>query len=266
MAGISSKAAGKLENKKNKFQGQEYNDDLGADIYEFKWRMHDPQMGRFWQVDPLADKYTYNSTYAFAENKLGKGVELEGLELGPFPWMLLETNNVIARGSIVEDIVKTSSEVGSKTEQHHLLPRQLKGDPVAEQAREGGFKYEGQENKMGVEKFRKSTGEGRHGNHPDYTSEVSKRMSDFQKDNPNATPKEAAEFAKNLAKELRETIQNNPGTKINDLFKAPSDATKANIFIPLDSKTLKQNAEDNKVKLQQEKERQWAERNGKVIN
>ncbi len=42
--------------------------------------MHDPQMGRFWQVDPLADKYVYNSTYAFSENKVIGHVELEGLE------------------------------------------------------------------------------------------------------------------------------------------------------------------------------------------
>jgi hypothetical protein len=48
MAVISSKSAGKLENKKNKFQGQEYNDDLGVDMYEFKYRMDDPQTGRFW--------------------------------------------------------------------------------------------------------------------------------------------------------------------------------------------------------------------------
>ena len=80
MSGISSKAAGKLENKKNKFQGQEYNDDLGIDMYEFKYRMDDPQTGRFWQVDPLADKYVHNSTYAFSENKVTSHVELEGLE------------------------------------------------------------------------------------------------------------------------------------------------------------------------------------------
>jgi RHS repeat-associated protein len=83
MAGISSKAAGKLENKTNKFQGQEYNDDLGVDLYEFKYRMDDPQTGRFWQVDPLADKYVYNSTYAFSENKVTGHVELEGLEAVP---------------------------------------------------------------------------------------------------------------------------------------------------------------------------------------
>lgn len=40
-----------------------------------------PDVGRFFNVDPLATKYPYNSTYAFQENKLGMGVELEGLEL-----------------------------------------------------------------------------------------------------------------------------------------------------------------------------------------
>lgn len=84
MAGISSKAAGSLENK-IKFQGQEFasrefSDDSGLEMYEFKWRMDDPQTGRFWQVDPLADKYVYNSTYAFSENKVTAHVELEGLE------------------------------------------------------------------------------------------------------------------------------------------------------------------------------------------
>jgi RHS repeat-associated protein len=88
MAGISSKAAGKLENKKNKFQGQEYNDDLGLNTYEFKWRTDDPQTGRFWQVDPLSDKYVYNSTYAFSENKVTGHVELEGLEAVPIAPMV----------------------------------------------------------------------------------------------------------------------------------------------------------------------------------
>jgi hypothetical protein len=32
-------------------------------------------------VDPLSNKYPYNSTYAFQENKMGLGIELEGLEL-----------------------------------------------------------------------------------------------------------------------------------------------------------------------------------------
>lgn len=80
MAGISSKAAGSLENKKTKFQGQEFTDDLGVNYYEFKYRSHDPQIGRFIQVDPLSDEYVHNSTYAFSENKVTSHFELEGLE------------------------------------------------------------------------------------------------------------------------------------------------------------------------------------------
>lgn len=65
MAGISSKVASKASvNKKNKFQNQELNDDLGFINYEFKYRNHDPQIGRFIQVDPLSESYVHNSLYA----------------------------------------------------------------------------------------------------------------------------------------------------------------------------------------------------------
>ena len=37
-------------------------------------------IGRFLQIDPLADGYVYNSPYAFAENKVVANFELEGLE------------------------------------------------------------------------------------------------------------------------------------------------------------------------------------------
>ena len=46
----------------------------------FKYRMHDPRIGRFFAVDPLAKKYPYNSPYAFSENRVLDCTELEGLE------------------------------------------------------------------------------------------------------------------------------------------------------------------------------------------
>lgn len=79
MQGISSKSAGEIENKK-KFVSQEFNDDLGWNTYQFKFRTHDPQTGRFLQIDPLSDKYTYNTTYAYAENRPIDGIDLEGKE------------------------------------------------------------------------------------------------------------------------------------------------------------------------------------------
>jgi RHS repeat-associated protein len=64
MAGISSKAAGSLENKykfqKQELQHQEFSDGSGLEMYEFKYRFDDPQTGRFWSIDPLADEYEYN--------------------------------------------------------------------------------------------------------------------------------------------------------------------------------------------------------------
>lgn len=66
---------------KYKYQGQERQDELGLNWDSFKWRNYDMAIGRFMSIDPLAEKYAYNSTYAFQENKMGMGRELEGLEL-----------------------------------------------------------------------------------------------------------------------------------------------------------------------------------------
>jgi RHS repeat-associated protein len=81
MSGISDKAlkSNYAENK-YRFSGQLYDDDLDWDTYQMKYRTMDPQLGRFWQVDPLANKYVYNSTYAYAEDRVENGIDLEGAE------------------------------------------------------------------------------------------------------------------------------------------------------------------------------------------
>ena len=64
------------------FQGQEMDNEIKGtgNSINFKYRMHDARIGRFFAVDPLAKKYPYNSPYAFSENRVIDGVELEGLE------------------------------------------------------------------------------------------------------------------------------------------------------------------------------------------
>lgn len=64
------------------FQGQEMDDEVKGEgnSVNYKYRMHDPRIGRFFAVDPLEAKYPHNSPYAFSENRLLDGVELEGLE------------------------------------------------------------------------------------------------------------------------------------------------------------------------------------------
>jgi RHS repeat-associated protein len=89
MAGISDKALkgwypeNKYRFQKQEFQDKEFSDGSGLEMYEFKYRFDDPQIGRFWSIDPLADKYVYNSPYAFSENKVTSHIELEGLEATP---------------------------------------------------------------------------------------------------------------------------------------------------------------------------------------
>jgi RHS repeat-associated protein len=53
MAGISSKAMnfGAPENK-YKFNGIEQNEDLDLNMYDAFYRNFDPQIGRWWQIDP----------------------------------------------------------------------------------------------------------------------------------------------------------------------------------------------------------------------
>jgi RHS repeat-associated protein len=63
-----------------KFQGQEHQDELGLNWDSFKWRNHQPEIGRFFNIDPISEKYYYNSPYAFSENHVTVHVELEGLE------------------------------------------------------------------------------------------------------------------------------------------------------------------------------------------
>lgn len=62
------------------YQGQEWTEDLGLNVHEWKYRISDPAIGRFWQVDPLAEDYVYNGVYNFSENRVIDAVELEGLE------------------------------------------------------------------------------------------------------------------------------------------------------------------------------------------
>jgi RHS repeat-associated protein len=64
------------------FQGQESDDEIKGDgnSVNYKYRMHDPRLGRFFAIDPLAASYPHNSPYAFSENIVINAVELEGLE------------------------------------------------------------------------------------------------------------------------------------------------------------------------------------------
>jgi RHS repeat-associated protein len=62
MAGISSKAAGSPENRK-KFNGIEHTTELDLNTFDAYFRTLDPQIGRWWQVDPKPESALDFSPY-----------------------------------------------------------------------------------------------------------------------------------------------------------------------------------------------------------
>lgn len=69
MAGISSKAAGSLTNKfqflNKEKQSNEFSDGSGLDMYDLSARFYDTQIGRFGQIDPLAEYMRRWSPYVY---------------------------------------------------------------------------------------------------------------------------------------------------------------------------------------------------------
>ena len=72
MQGISSRAANTLQNKllynSKELQSKEFTDGSGLELYDYDARMQDPQLGRFWQSDPLAEKHHFSSPYCYVDN------------------------------------------------------------------------------------------------------------------------------------------------------------------------------------------------------
>ncbi|MEW4923102.1 RHS repeat-associated core domain-containing protein [Algibacter sp. 2305UL17-15] len=79
---LTNRSGGSPGSYRYGFQGQEMDDEIKGEgnSVNYKYRMHDPRVGRFFAVDPLASSYPWNSTYAYSENSVINSIELEGLE------------------------------------------------------------------------------------------------------------------------------------------------------------------------------------------
>ncbi len=97
------------------FQNQETDNELWGGAVAFEYRVEDPRLVRFFSVDPLTSQYSYNSPYAFGENRLIDGVELEGLEWKPtkdkegsvtgYTWSGYNKDGSTAEGTVAGGII-----------------------------------------------------------------------------------------------------------------------------------------------------------------
>ena len=76
MEGNFSQNAGR-ENK-YLFGGKELQDDFGLNTYDYITRQYDPAIGRFWQIDNLADNFTSWSPYSFGFNNPIRFIDPDG--------------------------------------------------------------------------------------------------------------------------------------------------------------------------------------------
>jgi RHS repeat-associated protein len=107
------------------FNGQEQDNEMAGNgnSVVFKYRIHDPRLGRFLSVDPLSPNYPYWSPFAFAGNNPVVAIDLEGLEQVWYHKTLLSKNK-----QAWLRVIRTNRKTSGSKEFRNVLKKQTKID------------------------------------------------------------------------------------------------------------------------------------------
>src|SRR5690606_33670064 len=64
-----------------KYNGKEFQDELGLGWYDYQSRNYNPALGRWMNVDPMAPKYFSHSPYAYALNNPVYFIDPDGMQV-----------------------------------------------------------------------------------------------------------------------------------------------------------------------------------------
>jgi hypothetical protein len=107
-------------------------------------------------------------------------------------------------------------------EAHHIIPWAKRTQSIIQKAAKAGFHMNSKINGIALEKFKKLTGTGIHGNHPAYDTFVQRKLDEFVRKNPNFSPEKAKDFLEiQLIPQLLHYIDlaKNSGLNLNEFFK-----------------------------------------------
>jgi RHS repeat-associated protein len=116
IAGISSKALkpyyaeNRYKYNGKELQNKEFSDDSGLEWYAYGMREYDPQIGRFFRIDPLAEKFQYLTPYQYASNNPIINIDLDGLE----GVNANDINNPHIRAALRESVQKQVEDFNNK--------------------------------------------------------------------------------------------------------------------------------------------------------
>jgi RHS repeat-associated protein len=209
-----------------KYNGKELDAKKGLNWYDYGARHYDATLGRWFVVDPLAEKYYAWSPYNYCLNNPISNIDPDGKQIMIPPTFLglnttpiLGTSNpLVPLGRSVRMMQTTDKMVKTiPKEEHHLIPKSLGKHTVVEKAKKAGLKFDGKENKISVDKYSKATGEGQHGKHPQYTRQIRDKLDQVWRGNSQMTPEQALKVLRDIISNAKSNIENSPNVKINDL-------------------------------------------------